>query len=161
MFLSMLPLELIYNIVDYLDYPLLYLKYLLPNQILPYKYKLDYINSIEKPMCFPSGCIHYFSAHRFDDFSTHRVDDFKLLFKEPIFDVNEFLGNSIFDSIFEKDSRIFENIKGFQHACCETSRNEYKSYLSANYSQSILYEIFDKSDTIIFEKTWEELKKLI
>lgn len=42
-----LPIELVYKIFDYLDYPLLYCKYLFPHYSLPDKYKLDYIKKIK------------------------------------------------------------------------------------------------------------------
>lgn len=42
-----LPIEIVYEIFDYLDYPLLYCKYWFPYYIVPDKYKLDYIKKIK------------------------------------------------------------------------------------------------------------------
>jgi hypothetical protein len=121
-----LPIETVYKIFEYLDYPLLYCKYLFPHYIVPDKYKLDYIKKIKKiPRYYPSGCNHSFS----------RIDTAYILFESKKL--------SFFDEIFNNDCSIVYNYNGVKMTTCYTCKNEYNINLNESINNSILHDICD------------------
>jgi hypothetical protein len=118
-----LPIELVYKIFDYLDYPLLYCKYLFPHYPILNKYKLDYIEKIKQiPRYYPSGCNHFVS----------RIDSVKLFicdFKLPFF-----------DEIFRNDCSIVYNYIG-QMTLCSICKEQYSFNLNKIlYKDNILHK---------------------
>ena len=123
-----LPIELIYKIFDYLDYPLLYCKYLFPHYSLPDKYKLDYINLIKKtPRYYPSGCNHSFS----------RINKAYIRF--------EFKKLLFFEEIFNNDCCIIYNFLGQKNTSCTICLNDYTLNFQFNLNNpiSVLRDICD------------------
>lgn len=140
-----LPIELIYKIIEYTKYPLLYFKYLFPKNIIPYKYKLDYITSIEDSLLFPGTC-HYNMSR------IGKELDFSV-FIQPI--------TGFFEKIYKKDRMLIYHLKFIYIFECYSCKAEHLQILNDNYcDNSILYEIC-KNDKPIFWEDWNELKTKI